>query len=211
VARASLDDAARLATVVERTQMRVVPDIPEIHNLSAVRFKAVVRQMTDVRLAIGAGHAAPSASPLAATLRALALAQVLLLSPLVAGRAVDVGPVQLVPRAFSSSFEAEGTVVELSGTVSSAAPPSIDLTVLADGVLNRLLLPAETAEMQPELLEMAQDEARLAPPPYSSGRREAWLRLHEDLERTGTDHTAAFLADLVASLALLDRLDLPKS
>jgi hypothetical protein len=207
---AQLDSSGidRLYEVVEASGVRIVPDLPETHDRSAVRLKATVGLEGGVRLAIGAGRSPQNGGPRLTTLRSLALTQIMVLSPLIAGKSMRIGPVCLGDNAFTCSFEVEGVVLELSGVVSGACPASTEVTVLGEGLLAHLVVPAEMAEWPSELSETTEGKRYVAPMAYSSGRREAWLRLHGALEETEMDLTPTFLADLCASVTALEQLGL---
>jgi hypothetical protein len=62
--------------------------------------------------------------------------------------------------------------------VCNACPEPTEITVLGDGSLTRLVLPAGLAEWPSEVSQMTEGEGLALPARYASGRREAWLHQH---------------------------------
>jgi hypothetical protein len=208
VALLSPGDVERLAAVWKSSGLPVVPDLPEAHDPASTRLARVLSEGTSAHLVLGVGRC-KGADVGRRALRDLALAQITALNPLVVGRQARIGPSRVSPEAFVCSFELGEVVVELSAVLSQAGPEAIEITVLEEGLLTRLLLPIGAAEWPSEISETTEGARLAMPARYSSGRREAWLCLYRALEEEGADNTPALLAHLSASLALLERLGLP--
>ena len=202
-------DIERLAAVCEASRLPIVPDLPELHEPAGRQLATVLGEATAVRLVIGTGRSSGADVPSPVALRTLALAQITALGPLISRGEARIGPTRVGSDAFTCSLELGEVVVEMSAVLCRACPESTEIIVLGEGSLTRVVLQAGPTKWQSEMTEMTDGEELVMPARYSSGRREAWLRLYEALGEGGVDQTSSFLADLTRSVALLECLGLP--